>query len=438
MEREVEPMIRSSSCVNVSSSRRHVYLVLLALYFLSSPANPLSFSRPEDSSRRSSTRRGRRKLNNSLSESSNGRRQWPNDKNVNSKKKGRRFRKPKTFFTATRLAPPLQETPEPDILSPTVLERDHCQFHICGQLPITYTNDFQVTERWINHHLKSYDYVGFDVESMPNAPWIKSLSGLRRGPCTVQLSTPFAALVIQLTEWHSNGVCAVPPSLEKLLNDPAILKVGIDIDNDMLELYQYSGGKIDAKSRFDLGGVGSGPNRGRIGLKTLVRAVMGVEIIKTRKLSISNWSKVPLSTAQLDYCARDAWAGAAIFKEISKISDVLDTVLEWIPSRERPMRDMHDRATQRKLARVKIAEIVEQYPQYATTKKEKRLLLKYATNVTVTSSNWNDNSQHETMPQSLRNELDRLKQIVYDTAPDGLLILDAELLGLDFSFETKR
>jgi hypothetical protein len=87
----------------------------------------------------------------------------------------------------------------------------------------------------------------------------------------------------------------------------------------MMALYEVWGG-LKAKSRLDLGFIGSSGknNNKRSGLKTLSRAIIRVDLPKPKKISMSDWSSVPLTEKQIIYSARDAWTGAAI---INKLAD---------------------------------------------------------------------------------------------------------------------
>ena len=84
--------------------------------------------------------------------------------------------RPTKIFTKTLIAPPLQkaifDTQNELSVSKSVLSHneEECELFICGELPITYTNDAQTVERWLYDHVLSqkrddeYTFVGFDVE----------------------------------------------------------------------------------------------------------------------------------------------------------------------------------------------------------------------------------------------------------------------------------
>ena len=68
------------------------------------------------------------------------------------------------------------------------------------------------------------------------------------------------------------------------------------VDDDMLELRQRWK-RLEARSRVDLGGIGSTGGELR-GLKKLTGSILGFDLPKSRRMAISNWSQVPLSDAQ--------------------------------------------------------------------------------------------------------------------------------------------
>ena len=117
------------------------------------------------------------------------------------------------LFTTTHLMPPLDvsELPPPpkdlakpysssnrftsEMLTPSLRQRDDphgesCLPTVCGPLEVTYTNAPRVVERWLADNVPGggNTFVGFDVESVPNAPWIKQ-NALFDGPAVVQIST---------------------------------------------------------------------------------------------------------------------------------------------------------------------------------------------------------------------------------------------------------
>jgi ribonuclease D len=257
--------------------------------------------------------------------------------------------------------------------------------------------------------------VGFDVESVPNAPWIKQ-NALFDGPAVVQVSTPDSALVVQLTRQRNQRQSTACTAVSALLSDRTIVKCCTAIEEDMLELYRFNRSSYKViRSRFDLGGVGSGRgSKQRIGLQRLVRAVLGVEMKKSKKLAMSNWSK-PLTKQQVEYAARDAWAGAALIQDLAERHPETfsaDSIVRLLRD-ERPIQEVHKRATRRKKARTQLKTIREQYQQYSAFD------LQYK-------------PQKLGLPPIVLEELDRVREVLEETSPDGLIGFDAEPLGLTF------
>lgn len=138
-----------------------------------------------------------------------------------------------------------------------------------------------------------------------------------RGPATVQLSTLESSVVIQLARKNGKPSTACAPLLAAVLQDDSIVKVGCGIDQDLLQL-SSQWHKLEARSRLDLSDVFDLNGGNTLGLKTLTRHALGIDLPKPRSLAISNWSSLPLTDRQLDYAARDAWAGAAIVHALER------------------------------------------------------------------------------------------------------------------------
>ena len=200
------------------------------------------------------------------------------------------------------------------------------------------------------------------LQSVPDAPWMKDKVSFQ-GPATVQLATPNYVLVVHLLRLNGRPSVSCVPILEAVLADASIVKAGTGVDQDMIELYRYWGG-ISCQSRFDLGGIGMAhPSSGMVGLKTLTKAILGVELIKSKKISCSNWSQVPLTEQQLNYCARDAWAGAAVMRTLATLDPSTystNSIVQRLSRVELNMADTNQRATERKRAKSRLKQLLEQ------------------------------------------------------------------------------
>jgi len=103
-------------------------------------------------------------------------------------------------------------------------------------------------------------------------------------------------------------------AVKRILEDKNTIKCGVGLDPDFAELYHLLGG-CEGRNRLDLGGVCSAPN-GTSSLKFLAQTVLNVTLVKSKKLSTSDWAKFPHSRGQIEYAARDAWVAAAVVSEL--------------------------------------------------------------------------------------------------------------------------
>lgn len=251
------------------------------------------------------------------------------------------------------------------------------------QLPVLTTRDPRIIERWLEDHVGSngsdeYSILGFDTESIAKAPWMPERSSLPDGPATIQLSTPASCIIIQLSRCGDGSALHAPDILRSVINNPKIIKVGVGIDDDALELYRWSKesyeNNADADqqqqqlwemtSRFDIGCIlpDNNPSR-RAGIRELAQKVLGVEVVKSKKLSMSNWGNRYLSLQQISYAARDAWVSAAILERLQKSNnDVFNAnslmEMEFMKS-QRSMDLLDERAKLRKTAKLEWKAIVE-------------------------------------------------------------------------------
>lgn len=136
------------------------------------------------------------------------------------------------------------------------------------QLPVRYTNDPKEINRWLTEHVPTDDCaIGFDTESVPNFPGFpRQLAG---HPALVQLAMTESSIVIPLLNKKKKYTSACLPLLAELLCDKNIIKCGVGIDEDLLDLKRYVPGwkGLNAKSRLELGLLGRSSNQ--VGLKTL-------------------------------------------------------------------------------------------------------------------------------------------------------------------------
>jgi len=208
-----------------------------------------------------------------------------------------------------------------------------------GAMQVTYTTEAKCMEDWIAAHCAGATCVGFDTESPAVVPGRKA----DFATCVLQLAVGDEVLVAQ------GSLDAAPPAVADLLGDASVVKVGVSIDDDAIELYRDAG--LSVRGRFDLGGVGAVSAQRRVGLATLAKTVLGLEEFwKSKKLAMSNWTRRPLSEKQVLYAARDAWVGAAVFAKLALEPDVAD---------ELDLPELEDRARRRREAKRALKKLVD-------------------------------------------------------------------------------
>jgi len=241
---------------------------------------------------------------------------------------------------------------------------------VAEPLRITYTNDPDVVEYWISTvvHASPGEALGVDTEAKPS--YIKLRPGeAPKGPDVLQLSTCQECLVLQLsTVQRREHKSKMQRVLSPLLRDRSILKIGVGIDDDALNLWRASDGQYDIRGRFDLGGVGCirGQNRG---LGNLTEAVLGVKMAKSKSITMSNWAALPpLGMKQVEYAAMDAWAGAAVHAELCRRRpDLFAQIKHRVtcpngnPKKERTLRDILDRRLRRRELIAELKALEEEY-----------------------------------------------------------------------------
>ncbi|MCU8035674.1 MAG: 3'-5' exonuclease [Shewanella sp.] len=103
--------------------------------------------------------------------------------------------------------------------------------------------------------------------------------------------------------------------LKALLEDETILKVGVGLRSDAHALRRQWG--INVASTLDLNwALAQLGAEKEMGTRQLVAALLGVRIDKPKKVTLSNWQHVPLSSAQIHYAAADALAALKCFNAL--------------------------------------------------------------------------------------------------------------------------
>ncbi|KAL0867339.1 hypothetical protein Bca101_046457 [Brassica carinata] len=143
-------------------------------------------------------------------------------------------------------------------------------------------------------------FIGFDIEWRPS---------FRKGVL------PGKVAVVQICV--DNNYCdvmqiihsGIPHSLQHLIEDSTLVKVGVGIDGDSVKLFHDHGVSIkDVEDLSDLANRKIGGGLKKWGLASLTETLVCKELLKPNIIRLGNWEMRPLSKEQLQYAATDAYA----------------------------------------------------------------------------------------------------------------------------------
>jgi hypothetical protein len=175
--------------------------------------------------------------------------------------------------------------------------------------------DGRVVDAWIqenvynNSDAKNEDgqvpeckYVGFDAEWTPES----AISLL-------QIAASSGCLLIQMEHLDY-----IPDSLQRLMFDKNILKVGVAVWDDLLLVRQHRG--ILSRGFYDLGHLAAHVVQSpqQLGMKAIGN-LLNVQLKKSKWIQCGNWAAKLLSRSQIQYAAIDAIASREFFLEMVRM-----------------------------------------------------------------------------------------------------------------------
>ncbi|KNC78972.1 hypothetical protein SARC_08618 [Sphaeroforma arctica JP610] len=125
-------------------------------------------------------------------------------------------------------------------------------------------------------------------------------------PTLLQVSLQDTAYLFHLAHFKS-----IPQALNELCLTPNILKAGHGVAADALKLYKSYG--IQTCGLVEICNINQHVNvKNAYGLANAAFASTNLVLLKSKKVTMSNWEKADLSERQVYYAAQDAWIGARI------------------------------------------------------------------------------------------------------------------------------
>jgi ribonuclease D len=172
--------------------------------------------------------------------------------------------------------------------------------------------------------LQACPLLGFDTESRP----VFVAGELAAGPHVVQFATAERAWIFQLQDGAARQCVA------RLLASSAVVKAGFGLEGDLSQIQRLFGttpaGLVDLNTVFRRRGLTR-----HLGARSAVAVMFGQRLVKSKRMTTSNWGATRLSEAQLVYAANDAFAAYRVCQALGlSPAELLDLCREE-PAEER-------------------------------------------------------------------------------------------------------
>lgn len=184
----------------------------------------------------------------------------------------------------------------------------------------------EVLRRWLDGALSGrlLPVFGLDVE------WVRD-----RPASLLQLSCGSECLLLRLCHMGSP-----PPSLQQLLHEDRVLKVGVGVHHDLERLDSWlraaaSRDRSPSTSLPSRGGLDVAPlalsvcGRDGVCLSQIAWRVLGVRVHKAAHVRCSDWEQPTLSRAQAEYAAEDANLPLQVLRELHRQADSPLGLFRW-------------------------------------------------------------------------------------------------------------
>jgi|GEM_PF-548796 len=178
--------------------------------------------------------------------------------------------------------------------------------------------------------LRAARVVGFDSESRPTF----FPGEVSAGPHVIQFATEDEAFILQMHRPECRALAA------ELLCEESLIKLGFGLDGDRAQILRSLG--VEPAALVDLNTVFRRLGHGAsIGARTAIAMVFARRMVKSKKITTSNWATEHLSEAQLLYAANDAWAAICVWPALAL---PVEAVLELSQSPPREARSRRPRS----------------------------------------------------------------------------------------------
>jgi len=150
--------------------------------------------------------------------------------------------------------------------------------------------------------IEKHSFVGFDTETKPAFK-----KGVYHHVALLQLALEEEVYLVRLNK------LGFPKILCKLYSNPSILKVGISIRDDLIELQKLA--RFHPKGIIELNEVAKELGVVREGARNLTATFLRFRISKSQQTT--NWERDSLTSKQKHYAATDAWVCFRIYQKLA-------------------------------------------------------------------------------------------------------------------------
>jgi ribonuclease D len=154
------------------------------------------------------------------------------------------------------------------------------------------------------HVIRGEHVVGLDTETKPTFH-----KGQFHLPCLVQIATASVVYLFQLKRMKFFG------TLVEVLENPALIKAGIGLADDFLNLKRVF--PFEPQNIIDLSLVAQQQGIKQSGVRNLAGQLLGFRV--TKGSSTSNWASPRLTPKQIAYAATDAWVCRELFLRFQQL-----------------------------------------------------------------------------------------------------------------------
>ncbi|KAL7936700.1 hypothetical protein V8C35DRAFT_296183 [Trichoderma chlorosporum] len=181
---------------------------------------------------------------------------------------------------------------------------------------VHYCESKTTTERVCKEYFLNEDVIGLDLEWMKFA---RRTDGARQNVSLIQIASPSRIALIHVAVFPEKEDL-LGPSFRKIMENPNVSKVGVNIVPDCTRLKQHLG--VTVRGIFELSHLyrlvkflPEQPNlvhKGLVSLATQVQDQLLLPLYKGQAVRTGNWMR-RLNTEQIDYAASDAYAGLQLY-----------------------------------------------------------------------------------------------------------------------------